>query len=155
MHLFYGTDFLFIIQKLVRPVSSLSTVRGLHKSALNGEPALLLHTYFIGQIELKFKVTGCTRTYSSDHLVDQKAMRPEMSYPFHLFSVMEQPTSEETVTSSFGRFIQSVQPKHLSPVVLQRSKRMLLDSIGVGLLGSTTEVFELVLQHCQVIAQKQ
>lgn len=67
---------------------------------------------------------------------------------------MEQPAPEETVTSNFSRFIQSVQPSHLSPVVLQRSKRMVLDSIGVGLLGSTTEVFDLALQHCQVMAQK-
>lgn len=67
-----------------------------------------------------------------------------------LFLVAERPAPEETVTSSFGRFIQSVQPRHLSPTVLQRSKRMILDSIGVGLLGSNTEVFELALQHCQV-----
>ncbi|XP_066504580.1 immunoresponsive gene 1, like [Hoplias malabaricus] len=63
--------------------------------------------------------------------------------------VADRPASEETVTRSFGRFIHSVQPRHLSPKVLQRSKRMVLDSIGVGLLGSTTEVFELALQHCQ------
>ncbi|XP_055034696.1 immunoresponsive gene 1, like [Misgurnus anguillicaudatus] len=63
--------------------------------------------------------------------------------------VAEHPVHEETVTSSFGRFIQSVQPRHLSPTVLHRSKRMVLDSIGVGLLGSTTEVFELALQHCK------
>ncbi|KAF4105306.1 immunoresponsive gene 1, like [Onychostoma macrolepis] len=63
--------------------------------------------------------------------------------------VVERPAPEETVTSSFGRFIQSVQPRHLSPTVMQRSKRMVLDSIGVGLLGSTTDVFELALQHCQ------
>ncbi|KAG9271891.1 cis-aconitate decarboxylase-like [Astyanax mexicanus] len=63
--------------------------------------------------------------------------------------VIERPAPEETVTSSFGRFIQGVQPSHLSPKVIQRSKRMVLDSIGVGLLGSTTEVFDLALQHCQ------
>lgn len=34
--------------------------------------------------------------------------------------------------------------------MLHRSKRMVLDSIGVGLIGSTTDVFELALQHCQV-----
>lgn len=67
-----------------------------------------------------------------------------------LFLVAERPAPEETVTSSFGRFIQTVQPKNLTPTVLQRSKRMVLDSIGVGLLGSTTEVFDLALQHCQV-----
>lgn len=57
---------------------------------------------------------------------------------------------DETVTNSFGRFIQSVQPRRLSPTVLQRSKRMMLDNIGVGLLGSTTDVFDLALQYCQV-----
>ncbi|XP_076147804.1 immunoresponsive gene 1, like [Alosa pseudoharengus] len=63
--------------------------------------------------------------------------------------VVDRPAPEETVTSSFGRFIQGVRPHHLSPTVLQRSKRMVLDSLGVGLIGSTTEVFELALQHCQ------
>ncbi|XP_072519912.1 immunoresponsive gene 1, like [Salminus brasiliensis] len=86
------------VQRSFRPLSTLTMVRGLHKSALD---------------------------------------------------VVERPASEETVTSSFGRFIQGVQPRHLSSKVLQRSKRMVLDSIGVGLLGSTTEVFELALQHCQ------
>ncbi|KAI4886944.1 hypothetical protein NFI96_030461 [Prochilodus magdalenae] len=86
------------VQRSFRPLSTVSWVRGLHKSALD---------------------------------------------------VAERPAPEETVTSSFGRFIQSVQPRHLSQKVLQRSKRMVLDSIGVGLLGSTTEVFELALQHCQ------
>lgn len=64
--------------------------------------------------------------------------------------MVERPAPEETVTSSFGHFIQGVRPQHLSPTVLQRSKRMVLDSLGVGLIGSTTEVFELALQHCQV-----
>ncbi|KAK5613350.1 hypothetical protein CRENBAI_023381 [Crenichthys baileyi] len=63
--------------------------------------------------------------------------------------VLKQPAPEDTVTGSFGRFISEIQPQHLSPVVLQRSKRMVLDSIGVGLIGSTTDVFELALQHCQ------
>lgn len=63
--------------------------------------------------------------------------------------VAERPAPEDTVTASFGRFINGVQPQHLSPTVLHRSKRMVLDSIGVGLLGSTTDVFDLALQHCQ------
>ncbi|XP_028816830.1 immunoresponsive gene 1, like [Denticeps clupeoides] len=63
--------------------------------------------------------------------------------------VVERPAPEETVTSSFGRFIQGVQPYHLTPTVLRRSKRMVLDSLGVSLVGSNTEVFELALQHCQ------
>ncbi|XP_047441891.1 cis-aconitate decarboxylase-like [Mugil cephalus] len=58
-------------------------------------------------------------------------------------------TSEDRVTASFGRFISEIKPQHLSSLVLHRSKRMVLDSIGVGLIGSTTDVFELALQHCQ------
>uniref|UniRef100_A0A3B4X4N8 Immunoresponsive gene 1, like n=1 Tax=Seriola lalandi dorsalis TaxID=1841481 RepID=A0A3B4X4N8_SERLL len=56
----------------------------------------------------------------------------------------------DTVTASFGKFISEIKPQHLSSVVLHRSKRMVLDSIGVGVIGSTTDVFELALQHCQV-----
>ncbi|KAJ7310355.1 hypothetical protein JRQ81_007265 [Phrynocephalus forsythii] len=56
---------------------------------------------------------------------------------------------EETVTSSFASFIHGVCPHHLSEVVRHRSKRMILDSIGVGLLGSTTDVFETALRYCQ------
>ncbi|XP_077466001.1 cis-aconitate decarboxylase-like [Stigmatopora argus] len=60
-------------------------------------------------------------------------------------------TPEDTVTASFGKFISEVKPQHLSSVVLHRSKRMVLDSIGVGLLGSTTDVFQLALQHSQLM----
>ena len=63
---------------------------------------------------------------------------------------MEIPAPEETVTASFGRFISGLKGRHLTPTVLRRSKRMVLDSLGVGLLGSTTDVFELALRHCQV-----
>ena len=65
-------------------------------------------------------------------------------------AVVERPAPQETVTASFGRFISGLEAEHLTPTVLQRSKRMVLDSLGVGLLGSTTEVFELALEHCQV-----
>lgn len=63
--------------------------------------------------------------------------------------VLKDPAPEDTVTASYGKFISEVKPQHLSSVVLHRSKRMVLDSIGVGLIGSTTDVFELVLQHCK------
>uniref|UniRef100_A0A8C8RHE5 Cis-aconitate decarboxylase n=1 Tax=Pelusios castaneus TaxID=367368 RepID=A0A8C8RHE5_9SAUR len=58
----------------------------------------------------------------------------------------------ETVTGSFASFIHAVQPEHLSEVVLHRSKRMILDSIGVGLVGSTTHVFDIALRYCQLYA---
>lgn len=70
--------------------------------------------------------------------------------PLFLLAVLKHPAPEETVTASFGKFISEIRPQQLSPVVLHRSKRMVLDSIGVGLIGSTTDVFELALQHCQV-----
>nr|XP_054593689.1 cis-aconitate decarboxylase-like [Nothobranchius furzeri] len=71
---------------------------------------------------------------------------------FYLFipAVQKHPAPEDTVTASFGKFISEIKPQHLSPVVLHRSKRMVLDSIGVGLIGSRTDVFELALQFCQV-----
>ncbi|KFV61456.1 Cis-aconitate decarboxylase, partial [Dryobates pubescens] len=56
---------------------------------------------------------------------------------------------EETVTSSFASFIHAVRPEHLSKTVCHRSKRMILDSIGVGLVGSTTPVFDIALQYCR------
>ena len=65
-------------------------------------------------------------------------------------AAVERPAPEETVTASFGRFISGLKARHLTPTVLRRSKRMMLDSLGVGLLGSTTDVFQLALRHCQV-----
>uniref|UniRef100_A0A3Q3W234 Cis-aconitate decarboxylase n=1 Tax=Mola mola TaxID=94237 RepID=A0A3Q3W234_MOLML len=64
-------------------------------------------------------------------------------------AVLKHPAPEDTVTASYGRFISEAKPQHLSSLVLHRSKRMVLDSIGVGLIGSTTDVFDLALQHCQ------
>ncbi|XP_019376581.1 PREDICTED: cis-aconitate decarboxylase-like [Gavialis gangeticus] len=63
--------------------------------------------------------------------------------------VLEKSAPKETVTSSFASFIHGVRPEHLSIVVRHRSKRMILDSIGVGLVGSTTRVFNIALQYCQ------
>lgn len=54
------------------------------------------------------------------------------------------------MTSSFASFIHAVRPEHLSKTVRHRSKRMILDSIGVGLVGSTTHVFDIALQYCRV-----
>ncbi|XP_078236952.1 cis-aconitate decarboxylase-like [Pogona vitticeps] len=62
---------------------------------------------------------------------------------------VEKGALEETVTGSFASFIHGIRPHHLSEVVRHRSKRMVLDSIGVGLLGSTSPVFETTLRYCQ------
>ncbi|XP_078518976.1 cis-aconitate decarboxylase-like [Lissotriton helveticus] len=56
---------------------------------------------------------------------------------------------EKAVTSSFASFIHGVQADHLSQAVRHRSKRMILDTIGVGLVGSTTHVFNIALGYCQ------
>ncbi|KAL3045007.1 hypothetical protein OYC64_013304 [Pagothenia borchgrevinki] len=82
----------------------------------------------------------------------QKTIRPVWAVRgLHKSAVaaLKRPDPEDTVTASYGRFISEVKPQHLSSLVLHRSKRMVLDSIGVGLIGSTTDVFELALQHCQ------
>ncbi|XP_062249910.1 immunoresponsive gene 1, like [Platichthys flesus] len=82
----------------------------------------------------------------------QKTVRPVLAVRgLHqsAIEVLKRPAPEDTVTASFGRFISEIKSHHLSPVVLHRSKRMVLDSIGVGLIGSNTDVFELALQHCQ------
>ncbi|XP_010713619.1 cis-aconitate decarboxylase-like isoform X2 [Meleagris gallopavo] len=62
--------------------------------------------------------------------------------------VVARSAPEETVTSSFASFIHAVRPEHLSKIVRHRSKRMILDSIGVGLVGSTTHVFDIALKYC-------
>ncbi|XP_075429733.1 cis-aconitate decarboxylase-like [Ascaphus truei] len=63
--------------------------------------------------------------------------------------VLENHHLEDTVTSSFASFIPGIQPEHLPDTVRHRSKRMILDNIGVGLVGSTTQVFNIILQYCQ------
>ncbi|XP_053328424.1 cis-aconitate decarboxylase-like [Spea bombifrons] len=59
------------------------------------------------------------------------------------------PQFEETVTSSFASFISEIRPEHLPDVVRHRSKRMILDNIGVGLVGTKTHVFNIIVQYCQ------
>uniref|UniRef100_A0A8C5MKC0 Cis-aconitate decarboxylase n=1 Tax=Leptobrachium leishanense TaxID=445787 RepID=A0A8C5MKC0_9ANUR len=63
--------------------------------------------------------------------------------------VVVRPQVEETVTNTFASFIHEIRPEHLSEVVQHRSKRMILDNIGVGLVGSTTHVFNIIKQYCQ------
>lgn len=65
-------------------------------------------------------------------------------------AVVARSAPEEPVTGSFASFIQAARPEHLSQTVRQRSKRMILDSIGVGLVGSTTPVFDIALRYCRV-----
>lgn len=121
--------------------------RAIHKSAVEGKTFVVFHSVSSpGNIFLCFTFSFCL-------IQTVFFFFPPLHSSFiHSFlsAVLKQPAPEDTVTASFGKFISEIKPQHLSPVVLHRSKRMVLDSIGVGLIGSTTDVFELALQHCQV-----
>lgn len=54
------------------------------------------------------------------------------------------------ITESFGSAIHALSTTHLTDGVIKRSKRMMLDTLGVGLLGTRTSVFNKVLQYSQV-----
>jgi aconitate decarboxylase len=56
----------------------------------------------------------------------------------------------QSVTESFGAAISSLNAVHLTDTVIHRSKRMMLDTLGVGLLGTSTAVFSKALQYSQV-----
>lgn len=141
--------YFFVLQKTVRPVWA---VRGLHKSAVEGKFNFLVHsTLFRPLVRTQEDVLLSASAVATFLL---HSLLTSFLLSTHLLilppAVLKHPAPEDTVTASYGKFISEVKPQHLSSLVLQRSKRMVLDSIGVGLIGSTTEVFELALQHCQV-----
>ncbi|KAJ8404614.1 hypothetical protein AAFF_G00334770 [Aldrovandia affinis] len=51
------------------------------------------------------------------------------------------------VTDSFGAAISGLSAANLTDTVVRRSKRMMLDTLGVGLLGTQTAVFHKALQY--------
>ncbi|XP_041662788.1 cis-aconitate decarboxylase isoform X2 [Cheilinus undulatus] len=53
------------------------------------------------------------------------------------------------ITESFGAAVHSLTTSHLTDVVIHRSKRMMLDTLGVGLLGTRTAVFNTALKYSQ------
>ncbi|XP_062862510.1 cis-aconitate decarboxylase [Trichomycterus rosablanca] len=53
----------------------------------------------------------------------------------------------KSVTESFATAISSLNAAHLTDGVIRRSKRMMLDTLGVGLLGTNTPVFNLAFQY--------
>nr|XP_005997581.1 PREDICTED: cis-aconitate decarboxylase [Latimeria chalumnae] len=57
---------------------------------------------------------------------------------------------KKTVTESFATVVHGLKYEHLTDRVIQRSKRMILDTLGVGLLGSNTEVAHKVMQYSKV-----
>lgn len=56
----------------------------------------------------------------------------------------------QTVTGNFAKVIHGLNANQLTDQVIQRSKRMILDTLGVGLLGTSTEVFHKVAQYSKV-----
>lgn len=59
-------------------------------------------------------------------------------------------SSCQTITGNFANVIHGLNANHLTDQVIQRSKRMILDTLGVGLLGSSTEVCHKVTQYSKV-----
>ncbi|XP_072542032.1 cis-aconitate decarboxylase [Salminus brasiliensis] len=60
----------------------------------------------------------------------------------------------KSVSESFGAAISSWNATHLTDGVIRRSKRMMLDTLGVGLLGTSSPVFSVVLQHSKMFQAK-
>ncbi|XP_059199456.1 cis-aconitate decarboxylase [Centropristis striata] len=54
------------------------------------------------------------------------------------------------ITESFGAAIHAFNSAQLTDGVISRSKRMMLDSLGVGLLGTRTDVFNKALTYSQL-----
>lgn len=56
----------------------------------------------------------------------------------------------KSVTESFAKVIHGLQVGHLADRVIQRSKRMILDTLGVGILGTSTDVFHKASKYSKV-----
>ncbi|XP_066093720.1 cis-aconitate decarboxylase isoform X1 [Saccopteryx bilineata] len=56
----------------------------------------------------------------------------------------------KSVTESFARVIHGLKVGHLTDNVIQRSKRMILDTLGVGFLGTSTEVFRKASEYSKI-----
>ncbi|XP_070694509.1 cis-aconitate decarboxylase [Pempheris klunzingeri] len=54
------------------------------------------------------------------------------------------------ITESFGAAIHALSTTQLTDGVINRSKRMMLDTLGVGLLGTRTAVFNRALKYSQM-----
>ncbi|XP_075447087.1 cis-aconitate decarboxylase [Ascaphus truei] len=56
----------------------------------------------------------------------------------------------KSVTGSFAGMIHGLTSTHLTEVVIQRSKRMILDTLGVGLLGTSSNIYHKALQYSKI-----
>ncbi|NXU61655.1 IRG1 decarboxylase, partial [Horornis vulcanius] len=58
--------------------------------------------------------------------------------------------TSQTVTENFAKVIHGLNANQLTDQVIHRSKRMILDTLGVGLLGTSTEVCNKVAQYSKI-----
>ncbi|MEQ2286279.1 hypothetical protein AMECASPLE_000787 [Ameca splendens] len=58
------------------------------------------------------------------------------------------------ITESFGAAIHALSASQLTDGVINRSKRMMLDTLGVGLLGTRTAVFNKALKYSQLLTSE-
>ncbi|XP_017354323.1 cis-aconitate decarboxylase [Cebus imitator] len=56
----------------------------------------------------------------------------------------------KSVTESFAKTIHGLKAGHLTDRAIQRSKRMILDTLGAGFLGTSTEVFHTASQYSKI-----
>ncbi|XP_029968224.1 cis-aconitate decarboxylase isoform X2 [Salarias fasciatus] len=59
------------------------------------------------------------------------------------------------ITESFGAAVHALSSTQLTDGVISRSKRMMLDTLGVGLLGTRTAVFKTALQYSQLFTSEE
>ncbi|KAK2840028.1 hypothetical protein Q5P01_013768 [Channa striata] len=59
------------------------------------------------------------------------------------------------ITESFGAAIHALNTSQLTDGVINRSKRMMLDTLGVGLLGTSTAVFTKALKYSQMFMSEE
>ncbi|XP_025033068.1 cis-aconitate decarboxylase-like [Python bivittatus] len=56
----------------------------------------------------------------------------------------------KNITGNFAHVIHGLNASHLTDRVIQRSKRMILDTLGVGLVGTRTDVFQKLTQYSKI-----
>ncbi|KAG7502838.1 cis-aconitate decarboxylase [Solea senegalensis] len=59
------------------------------------------------------------------------------------------------ITESFGAAVHSLSTAQLTDGVITRSKRMIMDTLGVGLIGTRTDVFKKALKHSQLFTSEE
>lgn len=59
------------------------------------------------------------------------------------------------ITESFGSAIHALNSTQLTDGVINRSKRMMLDTLGVGLIGTRTAVFNTALKYSQLFKSEE